>query len=135
MSLLRNEQPVSEQEHTAPNRPPTTEELRQSLNDLWAQIESYRAQTEAQAADKYKMTLIFTAVNKLCELQEDFMENVKSELVTTLKVQKEYKENVRADAIDILNRIYTQIEQRQNAAYTKMLESWKRKRTSALQIV
>lgn len=44
-------------------------------------------------------------------------------MITTLNVQQEYKENVRADVIDILNRVYKQIEQRQNEAHNKMLEN------------
>lgn len=50
------------------------------------------------------------------------MENIKSELTTTLNVQNEYKENVRAEVGKILNHIYAQIEQRQNAAHNKMLD-------------
>lgn len=61
-------------------------------------------------------------VCKMCEIQENFMESVKSELTTTLNVQNEYKENVRAEVGKILNHIYAQIEQRQEAAYNKMLE-------------
>lgn len=44
-------------------------------------------------------------------------------MITTLNVQQEYKENVRADVIDILNRVYKQVEQRQNEAHNKMLEN------------
>lgn len=122
MSLPRNTPPNSEQEHTAPNRPLTTAELQQSLKGLWAQIENYRAETQERAADKYEMTLLLATVCKLCEIQENFMENVKSELTKTLNVQNEYKENVRAEVGKILNHIYMQIEQRQDAAHNKMLE-------------
>lgn len=122
MSLPRNTPIYGEQEHTAPSLPPTTAELQQSLKGLWAQIESYRAETQERAADKYEMTLILATVCKLCEVQEDFMENVKSELTTTLNVQNEYKENVREEVGKILNHIYAQIEQRQEAAHNKMLE-------------
>ena len=122
MSLPRNLPTYGEQEHTAPNRPPTMEELQQSLNGLWAQIENYRAETQERAADKYEMTLILATVCKLCEIQEGFMKNVKSELTTTLNVQNEYKESVQAEVGKILNHIYAQIEQRQDAAHNKMLE-------------
>lgn len=123
MSLLRNTPPDSEQEHIVPDRQPTTAELQQSLKDSWEQIESYRAQTQEQAADKYEITLLLTTVYKMCQIQENFMENVKSELTTTLYVQNEYKESVRAEVGKILNHIYAQIEQRQNAAHNKMLEN------------
>lgn len=43
-------------------------------------------------------------------------------MTTTLNVQNEYKENVRAEVIKILNHLYAQIEQRQDAAHNKMLE-------------
>ncbi len=123
MSIQRNTPPDSKQEHTAPDRQPTTAELRQSLNASWAELQSYRAQTEEQAADKYEITLLLTTVYKMCQIQENFMENVKSELTTTLNVQNEYKESVRAEVGKILNHIYAQIEQRQNAAHNKMLEN------------
>lgn len=118
MSLPRNSSPSEQQKQTLP----TTTELQQSLKNLWAQIENYRAETQERAADKYEMTLLLTTVYKLCEIQEGFMENVKSELAETLNVQNEYKENVRAEVNKILNHIYGQIEQRQNTALNKMLE-------------
>lgn len=123
MSLPRNSPPNSEQEHTVPTHPPTTAELQQSLKSLWAQIEHYRAETQERAANKYEMTLLLATVCKMCEIQEDFMENVKSELTATLNIQNEYKENVRAEVGKILNHIYAQIEQRQEAAHNKILEN------------
>ena len=124
MSLQRNDQPIEEQnqEQTEPTQSQTTEELQQSLKDLWVQIEGYRAQTQEQAADKYEITLLLTTIYEMCEIQNRFMENVESELTTTLNVQNEYKENVRAEVGKILNRTYTQIELRQDAALNKMLE-------------
>ena len=124
MSLQRNEQPTEEQtqEQETSTQLPTTAELQQSLKDLWAQIESYRAETQEQAADKYEITLLLTTVYEMCDIQNCFMENIKSELTTTLNVQNEYKESVRAEVGKILNRIYTQIELRQDAALNKMLE-------------
>ncbi len=123
MSIQRNTPQESEPDYTVPERLPTTAELRQSLNASWAELQSYRAQTEEQAADKYEITLLLTTVSKLCAIQEDFMENVKSELTATLNVQNEYKESVRAEVGKILNHIYAQIEQRQNATHNKMLEN------------
>ena len=124
MSLQRNDQPIEEQnqEQTEPTQSPTTEELQQSLKDLWTQIESYRAETQEQAADKYEITLLLSTIYEMCDIQNRFMENIKSELTTTLNVQNEYKESVRAEVVKILNRTYTQIELRQDAALNKMLE-------------
>lgn len=122
MSLTRNSQSDEEQPQSSQNNSPTTTELQQSLRSLWAQIENYRAETQEQAADKYEMTLLLATVHELCEIQEGFMENVKSEMAKTLSVQNEYKESVRGEVNKILNHIYKQIEERQETAFNKMLE-------------
>lgn len=119
MSLPRNQ--ISEQQHTSLTKPQL------DLNDLHQKILSLREQERREAEDKFQVALLLATTEKLCVTLTDFMTATQNELrkmnseqLKTLNVQEQYREEIKAEVVKILNDVYGVIQKQQSASFAKM---------------
>ena len=122
MSLQRNQ--IPEQQNTDLTKPQL------NLNDLYQKILSLREQDRQEAEDKLQLALLLATTEKMCRSLTDFMTATERELqkmnenqLNTLNIQEQYRKEIRADVVDILNKIYGAIQKQQAASFAKMLET------------
>lgn len=121
MSLPRNQ--ISEQPHTSLTAP------QQDLNDLHQKILSLREQERREAEDKFQVALLLATTEKLCVTLTDFMTATQNELrkinsdqLKNLNVQEQYREEIKAEIVKILNDVYGVIQKQQSATFSKILK-------------
>lgn len=120
MSLPRNQ--ISEQPHTSLTAPQL------DLNDLHQKILSLREQERREAEDKFQVALLLATTEKLCVTLTDFMTATQNELrkmngeqLKTLNVQEQYREEIKAEVVKILNDVYGVIQKQQKTTLETML--------------
>ena len=119
MSLQRNEQ----------QEPQTSNQPLLNLEDLWEEMLAMRHENAQEAEDRCQVALLLKTVNRLCQVQMDFMNNTESKLdqinnsqLKTLKIQEEYRNGIGADTNKLLNTFYRAIQEKQNTVFEEFSE-------------
>ena len=123
--ILVNDTPevTSVQVYPPPEQTPLTMP-REEISRLWKQITMLKSQDRQSAEDKFQVTLLFATMEQICAELTDFMNATESEIkqmkthqMRLLNLQKQYKEEIAAEAGKIIGDTYRSIEKGQQKVF------------------